>query len=97
MSSSGTGKKVACDVTFLMTRGMDSRNRYILVVFACVRMAILSDPPRTSLMSVSSFNYTEGFAGSAPLAILEEILAENNVCENSRVHYCGRWLDKHCM
>ena len=88
-------KKVGCDVTFLFSRGMHSENQFILVVFAYVEKAILSNTAHSCPLSVSSFESMEGFAGSAPLTILEEIVAEDKrFCEEVGIHYHGRWLQK---
>ena len=95
MASFGT--HVACDITQVMSRGKDSRNKHLLAVFGCVRQALLLDPSHICRQTAPSFQSTEGIAGLAPLAILEESLAEDKVFGKSGSHCCGRWLDKFMM
>ena len=89
-------RRCGYDLGALLARDVmvGSPNTSILLIFAYVKKAISLDPGFTGVFYRGSvFNLTEGFAGSAPLTILEEVLAKDDTPLSATVAtLSGRWL-----
>ena len=86
-------RRVGYDLGVLVSGGMmeQSPNESILLLFQYVEKAMLLNL-KACLCGHNPFGVKEGFAGSAPLTILEEVLAKEDCRRISARRLCGRWL-----